>query len=271
MDSVLIDLGFVKIYWYSIIILLGVFVGGTLIIKEAKRYKIPEDYIINMIIYTLIFAIIGARLYYVIFNWSYYINNIIEIFEIWKGGLAIHGGIIGGLIFILIYTKKYRVNSLRMLDIISVGLIIGQAIGRWGNFFNKEAHGPVTTLEFLNKLYLPDFIIEGMNIHGVYYQPTFLYESLWCLIGFVILLIYRRRKYRKIGQTTGLYLIWYGIGRFFIEGLRTDSLMLLNFKIAQIVSIILVIIGLFLIIKQLRGSKFENQYNDLQNIDKIIF
>ena len=271
MNPVLIDLGFIKIYWYSVMILLGLFIGGSLIIKESKKFKIPEDYIVNMILYTVIFGIIGARLYYVVFNWDYYGSNPVDIFKVWEGGLAIHGGIIFGLITIIWYTKKYKVNTMRMLDIIVVGLIIGQAIGRWGNFFNGEAHGGATTLEFLTSLHLPKFIIEGMNIYGVYYHPTFLYESLWCLIGFIILFFFRKRYYNKIGQTTGLYLVWYGIGRFLIESMRTDSLMLGPVKMAQLVSIIFVVVGLIIIIVKSKGSKLENRYNDMENIDEIQF
>ncbi len=271
MNPVLLDLGFIKIYWYSVMILLGIFVGGSLIIRECKKFKIPENYVINMIVLCLLFGILGARLYYVIFNWSYYSNNLLEIFMIWKGGLAIHGGLLFGLIFIIFYTKKYKVDTFRMLDIIVVGLIIGQAIGRWGNFFNGEAHGPQTSLETLQSLFIPNFIIEGMNIHGLYYHPTFLYESLWCLLGFIILLLFRRRYYCKIGQTTGLYLIWYGIGRFLIEALRTDSLMLGNLKMAQIVSILSVVIGLVIIIIKSRGSKLNNRYNDKENVNEIRF
>jgi len=271
MNPVLIDLGFIKIYWYSIMILIGLFIGGSLIIKESKKFKIPEDYLINLILYTIVSAIIGARLYYVVFNWSYYSQNLIDIFKVWEGGLAIHGGLFFGLLTVIVYTKKYNVKTLRMLDIIVVGLIIGQAIGRWGNFFNGEAHGGATTLEFLQSLFLPKFIIEGMYIHGVYYHPTFLYESIWCLIGFIVLLLFRRRYYNKIGQTTGLYLIWYGIGRFFIESMRTYSLMLGNFKIAQIISILFVIIGIIIIIIKSRGSKLVNRYNDLENVEHVQF
>ena len=209
-----------------------------------------------MILFCIIFGIIGARLYYVAFEWDYYSNHILDIFKIWEGGLAIHGGILFGLIFIIIYTKKYKVNTFRMLDIIAVGLIIGQAIGRCGNFFNGEAHGPLTTLEFLQSLHLPNFIIEGMHINGMYYQPTFLYESIWCLIGFIILLLFRRRRYCKIG---------------FIESLRTDSLMLFDFKIAQIVSILLVVVGLIILIVKSRGSMLENRYNDKENLDEVLF
>jgi len=252
-------------------ILIGLFLGGSLIIKESKKFKISEDYMVNLILYTIVFGIIGARLYYVIFNWSYYSNNLLDIFKVWEGGLAIHGGLLFGLITIIIYTKKYGIKPFRMLDIVVVGLILGQAIGRWGNFFNGEAHGGATTLEFLQSLMLPNFIIEGMNIHGVYYHPTFLYESLWCLLGFIVLLIFRKRKYNKIGQTTGLYLVWYGIGRFVIESMRTDSLMLGSFKMAQIVSVLFIVIGLVIIVLKSRGSKMENRYNDLESVENVQF
>jgi len=271
MNPVLVDLGFIKIYWYSVMILIGLFLGGSLIIKESKKFKISEDYMVNLILYTIVFGIIGARLYYVIFNWSYYSNNLLDIFKVWEGGLAIHGGLLFGLITIIIYTKKYGIKPFRMLDIVVVGLILGQAIGRWGNFFNGEAHGGATTLEFLQSLMLPNFIIEGMNIHGVYYHPTFLYESLWCLLGFIVLLIFRKRKYNKIGQTTGLYLVWYGIGRFVIESMRTDSLMLGSFKMAQIVSVLFIVIGLVIIVLKSRGSKMENRYNDLESVENVQF
>lgn len=275
MNPVLLDLGFIKIYWYSIMILLGIIIGGSIILKETKKFKIPEDYMTNLILFLIIFSIFGARIYYVAFNWEYYSNNLIDIFKIWEGGLAIHGGIIVGLIWIILYTKKYKVNTMRLLDIMCVGLIIGQAIGRWGNFFNGEAHGGITTLEHLQSLHIPNFIIEGMNIYGTYYEPTFLYESLWCILGFILLLLFRKRYYTKIGQTFGLYLVWYGIGRIFIESLRTDSLMLTtsfgSFRIAQIVSILMCIAGILIVIIKGSGSKLENRYNDLENVDEIIF
>lgn len=271
MNPILVDLGFIKIYWYTIMILLATFVAGSLIIKESKRFKIPEDYMTNLILYGLLFGILGARIYYVIFNWNYYSNNFLEIFKIWEGGLAIHGGFLFGLIAVIFYTKKYKVNTLRMTDIIVVGLIIGQAIGRWGNFFNGEAHGPVTTLSFLQNLHLPDFIIKGMYINGQYFQPTFLYESIWCLLGFLFLYFMRKRKYNKIGQTTSLYLIWYGIGRFLIESMRTDSLMLGNIKMAQLISVLFIVSGIILLIFKSKGSKLENKYNNLENLDEIHF
>lgn len=261
MNSILIDLGFIKIYWYSFFIFLSLLIGGTIALKEAKRWAISEDKMINMFFFLIPLALIGARLYYVLFNWSYYSKNIVEIFEVWEGGLAIHGGIIVGLLFVILYTKKNEISTFRMLDIMSVSLILGQAIGRWGNFFNQEAHGGVVSVEFLHKIIPFDFIIEGMNIGGVYYHPTFLYESLWCLLGFIILLIIRRLKYTKIGHITGFYLIWYGIGRFMIESLRSDSLMLGNVKMAQIVSVIMIVSGILILVIKNRGSKLEGRYN----------
>ncbi|MBE6138619.1 MAG: prolipoprotein diacylglyceryl transferase [Firmicutes bacterium] len=271
MDSVFLDLGFIQIYWYSIMIFLGLLFGGWIILRESRRFGISEDFIINLFFFAVPISIIGARLYYVVFNWSYYSSNLLSIFKIWEGGLAIHGGLLFGLIWIILYTRKYKVNTFRILDMVVVGLLLGQAIGRWGNFFNGEAHGPITTLEFLNNLHLPNFIIEGMNIGGTYYQPTFLYESLWCLVGFLAILFIRRLKYIKIGQITGIYLIWYGIGRFLIESLRTDSLMLFGLKQAQLVSVFMVVAGIIIIIVRNRGSKLENQYNKKGDINEIRF
>ncbi|MEG0826506.1 MAG: prolipoprotein diacylglyceryl transferase [Bacilli bacterium] len=271
MNSTLIEIGKISIKWYSVLILLGVLIGGFLAIKEAKRFKISKEYMINLFFFMIPLAIIGARLYYVAFNYDYYSANPSEIYKIWEGGLAIHGGIIIGLIWIIIYSKKYKIRTLRLTDIICVGLIIGQAIGRWGNFMNSEAYGSATSLEFLKSIHLPQFIIDGMYINGTYYQPTFFYESILCLIGFLILIIFRRRKYTKIGQTTSLYLIWYGLIRFFIEGLRTDSLMFSNFKVAQIVSIIMIVIGIVMYVILNKGSKLENRYNDKELIEDVKF
>lgn len=263
MNDIIFDLGFITIKWYSVLMCLSLFIGIILIMKEAKRFKISDDYMINLIFWTTIIAFIGARLYFVIFNWDYYSVHPDEIYKIWEGGIAIHGAILFGGLFIILYTRKYKVNTLIIFDIIAPALLLGQAIGRWGNFFNSEAHGPETTLTFLqNTLHLPNFIIDGMHINGVYYHPTFLYESIWCILGVIILLILRRRKYTKIGSVTGVYLMWYSVGRFFIESLRTDSLMWGNLKMAQIVSIILFLIGLLIIILSRRKSKLENLYND---------
>ena len=270
MDRVALDLGIIQIYWYSIFIFLGVLFASIVIIRETKRQKINEDFIVNLIFYGIIFGLIGARLYYVAFNLDHYLKYTLEILEIWNGGLAIHGGILFGLLTIILYTKKYKAKTLKVLDIIVVGLILGQAIGRWGNFFNGEAYGGVTTLANLQKLGLPDFLINGMYINGAYHHPTFLYESIWNLFGFFALLIVRRYKYLKTGQLTGTYLIWYSVGRFFIEGMRTDSLMLGDFRVAQIVSIICIIIGIFMLIFCKKGTRFDNLYKEKEK-KEILF
>lgn len=248
MNRVALDLGFIQIYWYSIFIFLGMLTACFLIYKEAKKKNINSDFLVNLTFYTLIFGIIGARLYYVIFNFNYYLANPIEIFEIWNGGLAIHGGIFAGLITVILYCKIKKVNIIKTIDIIVVGVIIGQAIGRWGNFFNQEAYGAVSSLNALQAQPLPTFVINGMYILGNYRQPTFFYESIGCLLGFILLLFLRKSKTLKEGTLTATYLIWYGILRFFIEGMRSDSLMLGPLKIAQIVSILFSIAGIGIII-----------------------
>ncbi len=266
MSSVAFSIGNFDVAWYSIYILVGVILGGLLFLLEAKKYEIDMDFSVNLIFWAVIFGIIGARAYYVLFNLDYYMDSPMEILEVWNGGLAIHGGIIGGLLFILFYTYKYKVRVLKITDMAVVSLIIAQAIGRWGNFFNQEAHGPAVLRSVLeNMKFIPQFIINGMNIGGEYFHPTFYYESLWCFLGFIVLLLVRKfYKYLKVGQLTGIYLIWYSVGRFFIESLRTDSLMLGNFKMAQVISIFLIINGLILLFKDIKKSKFENRYDEYE-------
>jgi len=259
--TVAYDFGFIQIYWYSIFIFLAVFVASIVVLRESKKQKFNEDFMVNLIFYGVLFGLLGARLYYVLFNLDYYLTNPIEIFEVWRGGLAIHGGLIFGLITVLLYSRKYKVSALKVLDIVALGFILGQAIGRWGNFFNGEAYGPITTLEHLQALKLPEFIINGMYIDGAYRIPTFLYESIWCLTGFIALSMVRRYRYLKTGELTGFYLIWYSLGRIVIEGMRTDSLMIGPVRMAQVVSVIMIIVGIVLVIIKGRGSKFENQYS----------
>ena len=259
MNRVAIDLGIIKIYWYSITMFLGVISGIIIAYIEIKRKKINISKFENMAFYAILFGFIGARIYYCLFNLDYYLNNPLEIFMVWHGGLAIHGGIIGAVIAIYIYCKKNELSFLEMLDICAPALVIGQVIGRWGNFFNSEAHGGIVTKSFLESLHLPNFIINGMYIDGVYYHPTFLYESLLNLIIFIVLMILRKNKKIRIGTITGIYLMWYGIVRFFVESLRTDSLMLSSLKMAQVISIILFIIGLILIILSRKKDKYNKE------------
>ena len=261
MDRVALDLGFIQIYWYSICLFVGMLAASFVIYREAKRRGIDDDTLINLTFSTILFGIIGARLYYVIFNFPYYSKHPLEILEIWNGGLAIHGGLLFGLISIISNCKKKRISVMRMLDIIVVGLILGQAIGRWGNFFNSEAYGAITTLETLQSQGIPKFIIDGMYIMGEYRQPTFFYESIGCLFGFLAMIIIRFGKYLKRGNLTAFYLVWYGALRFLVEGLRTDSLMLGSLKMAQIVSLSFVLIGIIIFLINLKKSKGdENLY-----------
>lgn len=258
MNPIFIDLGFIKIYWYSVTLLIAILLGSFLLYRELKHQKFTDEFIVDLIFYTIIFGLVGARIYYVLFNLSYYLKYPIEILEVWNGGLAIHGGIIGGFIFIYYYCRKNKVNVLKITDVFAISIIIAQAIGRWGNFFNGEAHGGITTLSTLKNYLVPQFIINGMYINGNYYLPTFYFEFIWNIIGFIILILIRKYyKKIKVGNLTGIYFMWYSVGRFFIEGLRTDSLMLGNLKIAQVVSIFLFIIGIALIFYRKKDSRVE--------------
>lgn len=261
MNNLLLDLGFIKIYWYSFLICLGAVIGAVLAVKEAKKNNISKDIMLNYFFYLIIIGIIGARLYYVLFNISSYQNNLTDIFKVWEGGLAIHGGIIAGIIFTYFYSKKYNINFFKMTDIAVVSLILAQAIGRWGNFFNQEAYGPVTTYENLRNSHIPGFIIDNMFIGGEYHQPTFFYECVWCLAGFLFMLIIRSYRKLHIGNITAFYMIWYGMGRYYIESLRADSLMLGNIKVAQLVSIISIIVGIVIILVTSLVKKYKINYH----------
>ena len=247
-----------NVYYYSLCILLGVIVAYILITREGKKQGLTKEFTSDLIFYTLIIGILGARVYYCVFNLDYYLANPSEILKIYNGGLAIHGGVIAGLIFVYFYTKKKNVSFIKILDIVAPAVIIAQSFGRWGNFFNQEAHGGITTYQNLKNMHIPEFIINGMHIEGKYYYPTFFFESIWCLIGFIILMIAKRNKNLRKGFQIGFYFIWYGIGRFFIEAFRTDSLMFFGLKIAQIVSLIGIIIGIIIIVTN-RNKKYYNE------------
>ncbi|MCI8347467.1 MAG: prolipoprotein diacylglyceryl transferase [Bacilli bacterium] len=265
MERIAFEFGFIKIYWYSIFIFLGVITSYSVILMEAKKRGFEKQFIVDLVFNTVIIGLIGARIYYCLFHLSYYLKHPLEIVQIWNGGLAIHGGILFGGIFVTYYCKKHKVELLKMIDIIVVGVILGQAIGRWGNFFNGEAYGGITSLTHLQSMHLPRFIIDGMYILGEYRQPTFLYESFFNMLGFMILVIIRKYPYLKIGQLTGFYFMWYSFTRFMIEGMRTDSLMIGKIKMAQLVSIILLIVGfiIFIYYKRIKKvSKTEHLYRD---------
>lgn len=246
-DPVAFNLGPLSVRWYGIIIAVGILLGYFVAQRALVKAGLHKDTLVDIIFYSALFGFIAARIYFVIFQWPYYAENPSEIIKIWHGGIAIHGGLIGGFIAGVIVCKVKNLNPFQIGDIVAPSIILAQGIGRWGNFMNHEAHGGSVSRAFLEQLHLPNFIIENMYINGQYYHPTFLYESIWDVAGFIILV--NVRKHLKLGETFFLYLTWYSIGRFFIEGLRTDSLMLTsNIRVAQLVSILLILISISLIV-----------------------
>ncbi|PGT79581.1 prolipoprotein diacylglyceryl transferase [Bacillus sp. AFS040349] len=247
-DRIAFEIGPMAVYWYGIIIAFGVFLGLYLATKQAKSLGLDKDIIVDFVMWAIPIALISARVYYVIFKWEYYANNPGKIIAIWEGGIAIHGALIGATLTAIIFARKRQVSFWKLADILAPSIILGQAIGRWGNFMNQEAHGGPVTREFLVNLQLPDFIINQMFINGQYYHPTFLYESIWNIAGFIVLIMLRKINLRQ-GELFLSYIIWYSIGRFFIEGMRTDSLMLTEtLRMAQFISIVLVICSLLILI-----------------------
>lgn len=240
----------VAIQWYAIIIVSGIVLVTWMATREAVRVGLREDDIVDFMFWALPLSIIGARLYYVIFEWEYYAANPGQILAIRNGGLAIYGGLIVGAIVIYFFTRHRFISTWTFLDVAAPSVILAQAIGRWGNFMNHEAYGEVTSKAFLESLHLPTFIIDNMYIDEAYRQPTFLYESVWNLIGFIIIVSLRRKKdFFKEGEIALTYLIWYGLGRFFIEGMRTDSLIAFGgLRVSQIVSAVLFVGGIALVI-----------------------
>ena len=216
-----------------------------LALREGERIGVDSEFIDTLVVFGVPIAIVGARLYYVLFELDTFMSNPISILDIRGGGLAIYGGVIAGLIWGYWLCRKYDVDILRVIDLAAVGFLLGQSIGRWGNFMNQEAYGGVVSREFLEKLLIPDFIIDNMYIGGAYRHPTFLYESVWNIIGFFILIGLRRTKKLYVGDLGLMYLMWYGLGRAILEGMRTDSLYLFNtvIRVSHLLSDLMVIGG----------------------------
>ena len=245
------------IYWYGIFIGLGVILGVLLALHEAKRTGQNPDTYLDFIIYAMIIAIIGARLYYVIFSWDFYSQHPEKIFAIREGGLAIYGGIIGGVLTAIVYSHVKKKNFWVMADTMAPSLILGQMLGRWGNFFNKEAFGGFTDNLFAMRYQLsqvrasdvtPDILQNLVTVNGVDYiqvHPTFLYESFWSLCVFIILLILQRKK-KFNGQVCATYFFGYALGRVWIDGLRTDQLCIGNVPVSQALSAVLIIASVVL-------------------------
>lgn len=268
-DPVALRLGPIEIHWYGVIIGTAALIGLILALKEAEKQGFNKDLILDLIMYAIPAALIGARAYYVIFRWNeYYSIYPGEIIAIWHGGLAIHGGLIGAFITGIIFARVKKVSFWRIGDLLAPSIILGQAIGRWGNFMNQEAHGGPVSRTFLENLHLPNVIIEQMYIKNPltgefqYYHPTFLYESLWNVLGFITLLIFRRKLPVKRGEIFLTYLVWYSVGRFFVEGLRTDSLMLFGglMRAAQMVSLVFIVVAVILFIVRRKKGYANERY-----------
>lgn len=247
MNPVAFNIGNFEIRWYGILIVLGIFIGMFIAYYNANKLNLDFEKIIDGFLVAFPCAIVGARAYYVFFEFDNFKNNIWSVFNLRTGGLAIHGGLIGALIGTIIYCKFKKIEMMKYLDVVAPSLILAQAIGRWGNFMNGEAHGDVVSYEFISKF--PEFIQKGMYLDGHYYNPTFLYESMWNLIIFLILMIIlHKKKSNENGVVIASYAVLYSVGRLFIESLRTDSLMIGNIRVAQFMSILGVIIGITYII-----------------------
>ena len=219
------------VYWYGIIIAVGFILAVIYAMRRAKTFGLTEDHVLDMLFFAVPAAIICARAYYCVFYWDLYKDDPISVFYIWKGGIAIYGGIIGAVVAVLIFCKVKKIPVGPMLDVGGLGLFIGQMIGRWGNFINREAYGAETD----------SFLKMGIKTGSFvkYYHPTFLYESLWNLVGFILLHLYSKRR-KFDGECFALYVAWYGLGRAWIEGLRTDSLYLFGtgIRVSQLVAVL---------------------------------
>lgn len=240
-NRVAFELFGLPIYWYAIIIVSGVIIAMWLSTREAVRVGLKPDDVTDFMLIGLPVSIIGARLYYILFDLQYYIDDPSQIFNIRSGGIAIYGALIAGGIWLYFFCQRNFISPWTFLDIAAPSVLLAQGIGRWGNFMNHEAFGAEVSRSFLESLYIPKFIIDNMYIDEAYRQPTFLYESVWNVIGFVVLIFLRKKTgLLKEGEVFLSYLIWYGFGRFFIEGMRTDSLYLFgDIRVSQALSALL--------------------------------
>ncbi|MGF7058800.1 prolipoprotein diacylglyceryl transferase [Brassicibacter mesophilus] len=246
MDPVAFEIFGISVRWYGILISMGLLLATVVALRECKRIGFNDELLIDLLIFAVPAAIIGARIYYVVFSWDYYKGDFMKMINIREGGLAIHGGLIGAILVALIFCKVRKVDFWQLADITGPSIILGQAIGRWGNYVNQEAHGGPTNLPW-------GIMINGQKVH-----PTFLYESLWDFAVFLFLLWYRKNKTKVRGEVFLLYIALYSVGRFFIEGLRTDSLMFGPIRVAQLISAVSIIIAMLLFFIRRKQSMLDN-------------
>lgn len=237
------SIGPLTIHLYGAIIALGLILAVTYCMKRSSEFGLKEDDILDGVLWVTPFAILCARAYYVIFSWEMYADNPISVLYIWQGGLAIYGGVIGAVIGVVVFCKIRHLKISTVLDLVGIGFFIGQSIGRWGNFFNREAFGGETDS------FLRMGLMQASTGNITYYHPTFFYESVWNLAGFLLLHFFsKKRKYD--GQIALMYLAWYGLGRAFIEGLRTDSLYIGSFRVSQLLAALSCIAALCVLVWQ---------------------
>lgn len=232
-DPIAFEIAGIEVRWYGILIAAGMLIAVLLSCKRAYYHKLKDEDVLDICLWVLPIGVIGARVYYVLFNLQYY-DSLAEAINIRAGGLAIHGGLIFGVLTALAVCKYKKIKPLNVVDLIISTVPLAQAIGRWGNFFNGEAHGGPTDLPW-------GILVDGVKVH-----PTFLYESIWCLLLFIFLSWFDKNKRSAHGQTFALYCILYSVERFLVEGLRTDSLMIGPFKQAQVISLCAIAFGIFL-------------------------
>lgn len=243
--TVMVSIGPLTVTWYAFLILLGACLAYGISKKRMDKRGYSDFPFSDFFINVLFLGIIGARIWYCIFTYpEYYANDPLGVFKIYEGGLAIQGGVIVALIYSIYFMKKHRVPFLVVGDAIMPTVLIAQAIGRWGNFVNQEAYGQVITEAKINAYHLPSFIKNGMYINGYYRQPTFLYESVLNIIGFLLIVFVVSRIFKKEGCQFYAYFIWYGITRFIVETYRSDSLMLGSIKMAQLTSVVFIVLGI---------------------------
>ena len=242
-----VTLGPLNIHFYGVIIALGLMLAVVYACRRSSRFGLKEDDILDGVLWVTPFAIACARLYYCIFSWDYYSANPVEILYIWEGGLAIYGGVIGAAVGVLVFSWIKKIKVAALLDLVAIGFLIGQSIGRWGNFFNREAFGAET------ESFLRMGLMNRYTGEITYYHPTFLYESLWNAAGFVLLhILSGKRKYD--GQIALMYVAWYGLGRAFIEGLRTDSLYWGPFRVSQLLAAGSCVLALIILVWQMQKT-----------------
>ena len=261
-NPVAFSIGTYDVRWYGIIITCGMLLALAYAYFSAKRFNVEWDTLFDCVLVGIVTGIIGARLFFVLFSLDKYINNPLDFFKIHEGGLAIYGGIIGGFIGGVIVAKVKKAKILPILDVAVLGFLIGQGIGRWGNFFNQEAFGTTTDLPWR-------MVSENTGLVGVH--PCFLYESLWCLLGFVLIHFLSKKFQKYPGQVLYAYLVWYGFERMIVEGLRTDSLMLpfWGLRVSQVISALILIFGIImLIVNRNKEDEFYDDYRRKKSLGR---